>query len=349
MQMMDIVNRAIERSGVVSSFNPDDIPEDIQARAADVLRNELITDLNCDRNIDITETVIQFTPKDGRIRLKTTPDWYGNWIVGTVPFTASWLMKTEQRSFAPGAPEVYYMRNLMDCLKDLGYITGSYGNIAKTYRWPTDQLGNYIDLAMWTEDTKLVEVPADLTQLYNQQSPDFVNRLYNVPFYPAYVVGVYRAGDGTELTYLHHGEMVSSEFRHSAFVYTLEDDVTHMSIIFTRNGSGFPMLVVLPVPIRVVNAMDEPHPWTGEIVAPQKFRNFLITMLAARLSFEYGVSTQEGLEKEAAKAYANILKAKIKKEHPQDVPRRINMYLRRRGSLVPGGMSPYGGGGYVGV
>ena len=49
MQVMDIINRAVMKSGVVSNFNPDEVPEDIQQRAADVLRNEIIEDLNCDR------------------------------------------------------------------------------------------------------------------------------------------------------------------------------------------------------------------------------------------------------------------------------------------------------------
>ena len=42
MRVMDIVTRAVMNAGIVPSFNPDEVPEDIQARASDVLRNELI-------------------------------------------------------------------------------------------------------------------------------------------------------------------------------------------------------------------------------------------------------------------------------------------------------------------
>ena len=67
-----------------------------------------------------------------------------------------------------------------------------------------------IDLA-WTSDFNYRRNPSLGTA-------DFVNKRYNVPFYPAYIDEVYRAADGAPL--VHHGEMVSAEFRHSQLVFT---------------------------------------------------------------------------------------------------------------------------------
>ena len=67
MQVMDIVNRAVINAGIVPSFNPDEVPEDIQQRAADVLRNEIIPDMNCDRTLDMTEIAVPMCPRNGII------------------------------------------------------------------------------------------------------------------------------------------------------------------------------------------------------------------------------------------------------------------------------------------
>ena len=42
-------------SGVVSSFNPDEIPEDYQHIASMLLRNDIIKTINCSRTMDVTE------------------------------------------------------------------------------------------------------------------------------------------------------------------------------------------------------------------------------------------------------------------------------------------------------
>lgn len=351
MQVMDIVNRAVMKSGVVSNFNPDEVPEDIQQRAADVLRNEIIEDLNCDRAVDISETVVTLTPKEDKIDLITTPLDYGKFIIGSVGETAPFLMECITRSLAPGAQPVYIPTHLVDLLEELGYYrldpeySGTrYTNLVKTDKWPTTQFGEYRDLALWTSDFKLIEVPANLGNPYSVEQPDFVNKRYNVPFYPAYIDEVYRANDGAPLMYIHHGEMVSAEFRHSQLVFTLEDNITRMTIRFTRNFNNSPAAIVLPVPVKVINSYEEPNPWQGEIVAPRKFRSFLINMLAWRMAIEYGVDTKEDMRQQSTVSYSNIIKNKVKREHPQDIERRIFHYLRRGHGFRTG----VGGNGYSG-
>ena len=351
MQVMDIVNRAVMKSGVVSNFNPDEVPEDIQQRAADVLRNEIIEDLNCDRAVDISETVVTLTPNEDKIDLITTPLDYGKFIIGSVGETAPFLMECITRSLTPGAQPVYIPTHLVDLLEELGYYqldpeySGTrYTNLVKTDKWPTTQLGEYRDLALWTSDFKLIEVPANFGNPYPVEQPNLVNKRYNVPFYPAYIDEVYRANDGAPLMYIHHGEMVSAEFRHSQLVFTLEDNITRMTIRFTRNFNNSPAAIVLPVPVKVINSYEEPNPWQGEIVAPRKFRSFLINMLAWRMAIEYGVDTKEDMRLQSTTSYTNIIKNKVKREHPQDIERRIFHYLRRGHGFRTG----VGGNGYSG-
>lgn len=347
MQVMDIINRAVMKSGVVSNFNPDEVPEDIQQRAADVLRNEIIWDLNCDRAVDVSETVITFLPQRNTVDLITTPQDYSKFIIGSVPGAADYLTEPRALSPAPGAPVFQVPTNLIDLLEQLGYLTktgGSYFSLAKTDKWVTDQWGNYRDLAMWSDDCKLLEIPADFTRLYSQTRIDFVNHLYNVPFYPAYVDEVYRAGDGAPLKYIHHGEMVSSEYRHSQLVFTVEDNITRMTVRLNPCFGNSAVQIVLPVPVKVINSFDEPNPWTGEVVAPRKFFSFLINMLAWRMAAEYGVDTEAKMEKLSAISYNNIIKNRVKREHPQDIERRIYAYLRRGGVGFGVGGNGYTGG-----
>lgn len=351
MHVMDIVNRAVMKSGVVSSFNPDEVPEDIQQRGADVLRNEIIPDLNCDRAVDITETVIQYTPKNGKIHLVTTPLDYDAYIFPTVDVTAAELNKTMTMTLVVHGTPTPVMTKLIDLLKEMGLVEDlggmtPYSNLGITNKWPSDQLGQLRKIAFWTDDVKLYEVEPDLSLLYGTATPDFVNYKYNIPFYPAYVGEVYRASDGAEFRYLHHGEMVSAEFRYSQLVYTVEDNITKMSVVFNKQAFVPPVLLVLPVPVKVINSFEEENPWDGDVVAPQKFFSFLINILAWRMAAEYGVDTEAKMEKQATVSYSNIVKNKIKREHPQDIPRKIFEYLRCKGRLAPVETNGYTGGFY---
>ena len=346
MQVMDIINRAVMKSGVVSNFNPDEVPEDIQQRASDVLRNEIIVDLNCDRAVDVSEVVIPFTPKNGRIDLITTPLDYEHFIAGSVTETYDELRQKEHYVNVGAHIDAYYYPSIRQLLFQLGYANPGMPTTigTRTDKWPTTQFGEYREIYVWTSDWKLVCISKPRSDS-SDADDELLDWRYNVPFYPAYIDELYRASDGAPLKYLHHGEMVSSEFRGANLVYTLEDNITRMTIILNRVYGSAPVLVVLPVPVKVINSFQEPNPWEGEIIAPLKFRSFLINMLAWRMAYEYGIDTKNDMRVESTASYSNIIKNKVKREHPQDIERRIFHYLRRgHGSRTA--PAAYGGGYY---
>lgn len=344
MQVMDIVNRAVMKSGVVSNFNPDEVPEDIQQRAADVLRHEIIPELNCDRSVDVSEIVIPFSPERCTIDLITTPLDYEGYIIGSVPQTYDDLRKKSRYDRPHPLTPVWYYPNIVSLLYDAGYAQpGEPGTIGTpTDKWPTDQFGNYRPLYCWTADWKLVCLSKPVSG-NDQKDDDLLDKRYNVPFYPAYIDEVYRAADGAELKYLHHGEMVSAEFRYSSLVFTLEDNITRMTVRFNPNYGNSPTLLVLPVPVKIINSFQEDQPWEGEIVAPAKFYPFLLNILAWRMAFEYGVDTEPKMQNFATISYGNIVKNKVKREHPQDIPRKIFNYLRTGVGYRVGGTGYNGG------
>lgn len=344
MLIMDIVNRAVMKSGVVSSFNKDEVPEDIQERAADVLRNEIIPDLNCDRAVDVSETVIPFTPKKNTIDLITPPEDYDGYIIGSVPQTYDELRVKERYQPSPGVDPIWYYPNIVKVLYDAGYSDpGEPGTIGDpTKRWPTDQFGNYRDLFCWTADWKLVCLSKPQSASPDKDD-DLLDYRYNVPFYPAYIDEVYRAGDGAQLLYRHHGEMVSAQYRHAQLVFTLEDNITRMTIRFNPCFGNTPVLVVLPVPVTVTNVFAAVNPWEGEIVAPKKFFSFLLNILAFRMATEFNIDTKESMKEQAKISYSNIIKNKVRREHPQDIERRIFNYLRTPNGIA-GGRGGYSGG-----
>ena len=353
MQVMDIVNRAVMNAGIVPSFNPDEVPEDIQQRAADVLRNEIIPDMNCDRTLDMTEIAVPMIPRNGIIDLRTTPPDYPRQTFGAVPLMCRQLLTIDRFSPAPGAPVITYLRNLIDTLVDLGLIrlTGSinpYSDLEKTDAWPTDQFGTPRNIAMWSQDYKLVEVDSDFTKLYNVTETDaasMVNRRYNLPFPPMRIVDIFRATDGAALQYVHAGEFVSTEFRYAQLVYTTEDYPDCLRIRFTPSYGPAASLLILPVPIMVINSYDEPHPWEGTIVAPRKFRAYLIATLAFWMAMEYGVSTADAMKVKQNIAYQALLKNQSKHDHPQDVSRKIfNLLERGRGWRAGVNGNGYAGG-----
>lgn len=346
MQLMDIVNRALMKSGAVPSFNPDEVPEDMQQRMADVFRNEIIPDLNCDRSVDISEIALPFSPLNGIIDLHNPPINYPYKNYGIVPFTWDYIIRDVVES--PAHTKTYL--NLWEVLKAIGVVDYiSYLSITKTDMWDTDQFGTPRKISFWTADYKLVEVTPDFAQLWvagdvKELIPKLLNRMYNLPFAPMRIEGVYRQSTGEEFKYLHTGEMISAEWRHTTFVYTVEEIFNCMRVRFNPMNGNQPVLLVLPVPVTIVNSLDEPHPWTGTIVAPPKFRSFFINTLAWRAAAEYGITTEEKMKEFTGISYAALLKNKIKQEHPQDIEHRVFEYLQRGRGFHGNGYSggPYG-------
>lgn len=342
MLVLDIVNRAAMQSGVVPSFNPDEVPEDIQARGADILRHEIIPSMNCDRTLDITEVVQVFTPFHGVVDLVTTPLDYPREIYGTVPVHSSDLLKVMHTTYM--GQDVEYYPNVRTLLENMGLTSGASSpfQLNVTPKWPTDFVGNPRDIAIWTEDLKLVEIDYGNQCSLNGAS---INPTYNVPFAPMRVDEVFRASDGAPLQYVHAGEFVSSEFRYAQLIFASEDYVGKLRLRFTPSFGSTPVMVVLPMPLKIVNSYQEPHPWQGDIEAPEKFRSYLVSQLAYRLAIEYGVSTAPAMLDLATKAYQSLLKNQSKHDHPQDISRKICHYLgRNRGWRTGSNGNGYAGG-----
>ena len=353
MQVMDIVNRALFKSGAVPSFNPDEVPEDMQQHAADVLRNEIISDLNCDRTLDITEIVKPFKPEFGIVDLTTPPLDYPFQIYGPTKEPYGWFMS----DWVEVVHNNYTFTHLWDWLKERGLVTfadGDYMTITPTTEWDTDQFGKYRNIAIWTSDFHLIEVkinPDDgnFFQMYStstESRDDFKKRItnhqYTVPFAPMRVTEVYKASSGEELKYVHAGEFVSAEFRYAMYVYMTEDLMGTLRIRFHPNFGDEPVLLVLPVPITVRNTFEEPEIYQGEIIAPNKFRSFLIYQLAYCMAVDYGISTDQKMLTQSAKSYMGLVRNLNKQEHPQDIERKIFNYLQRgrtwRGNGYTGGI-----------
>ena len=339
MQVVDIVNRAALNCGVASSFNPDEVPEDIQARASDIFRHEIIPMINCDRTLDITEIVYPATAQRGVISLRTPPINYENVIVAQVDMTYNEMR--EKASYLIGLNSGYYYPNLRSWLITNGYITPDAPSIYnKTEKWPTTQfVGAYRKIYAWSSDYKLVNL-SEPTSLTANLDDDLLDDRYNIPFAPMRITAIVRAGDGAIMKYLHAEELISSEYRHAHLVYGIEDLPDRLVVRFNPNFSGESVQIVIPIPLKIVNSLDEPNPWQGTLIAPEKFRAYLIAKLAYRLAVEYGLDTAPLMMGLAKESYSSLIKNLSKKEHAQDIPRRINQYLQRGHGWGRG----YGGG-----
>ena len=337
MQVMDIVNRAAMNCGVASSFNPDEVPEDIQARGSDILRHEIIPMMNCDRTLDITEIVYPATPQNGCVSLITPPTDSNIFIMGQVAEDYQTLNK--RQSITIGSVTKWFCPNIRDVLINHGYIEPFIPTQdPKTAKWPCDQFRNERDIYCWTSDFKLIKMATEAGP--ENEDDELLDKRYNIPFSPMRVEGVFRACDGAELQYLHAAEMVSAEFRHSQLVYGVEDLPDRMLIRLNRSYGSEPLLLVLPIPLKIVNTFDNPKPWEGTVIAPGKFRSYLIAKLAYRLAIEYGLDTAPAMAKLVEESYQALIKNISKRHHAQDIPRRIADYLHRgydRGPMYGGG------------
>lgn len=344
-------------SGVVSSFNPDEIPEDYQQIASTLLRNDIIKTINCSRTMDVTETVLVLLPRNGYLDLMCPPSSYPFFVFGTQPVNLGTILEKVHTESGGGIGH-YCLTNLLILLQDMGLIE-NFDPDAATYtydvtvQWPCNQFGKRRPVAIWTGDLKLMEIKINEANnepiLWSTDIEDYkkklVNRRYNVPFPPMRVVEVYRATDGAELKYKHAGELVSAEFRHAQLVYTTEDYPGKIRIKLTPSYGGSPLMVVLPVPVTVVNSYEEPNPWEGWIYAPDKFEAYLVAALAWALAGFYGVSTEARLKEKTSNCYQSLLRNPSKKNHEQDIPRKIAGYLDSAPGWQIGG---YHGGFYAG-
>lgn len=327
MEILDIVHRAIQRSQLIPGFNPDECPEDYEQRVSDILINELITDMNNDRGLDVTETVVPARPVNGIIDLIAPPP--DVWFIVTLPYTAQYLLEVRSK---PGGASY---DNLIAALAAIGLTNETM---------PRDPTGELIPIGVWTQDLKFLQCPKALPSEYATiENSVEVNPIYNVPFVPARVEGVVEAGSGVEFDYKHALEFISAEFRHAKYVYMDEGYENKMRVRFHKEFADGIVELVLPVPVTVVNYFDSPKPWNGKVIAPIKFREYLIATLAYRIADEYGLASAPSCEKAANRAYNNLLKNYPKRQHSMNLNRKIADSLRRPAGCVTSADGFYGG------
>lgn len=335
MQVTDIIERATRKSGVIPSFNKDEIPEEYLEVASDMLRNELVISMNGDRALDMTQVAYPANPDgEGVVELVSLPADYP-FKTYTVPMSYATLMQDTYEHLGYTTPA-----NLWKCMIGLGLIdpTNNYESATKTDQWPTNQFGEERDVAVWTTDFKLVRFYADFTE--NWDNDELYDSRFNLPFLQTYVLKVVRQSDGKRYEPVDIGEFVSAEFRGNPFIWTMEEYSDRLRVRVPR-GTSHPLFLILPVPISVVNSFEEPEPWEGTINAPLKFQPFLIAALAYMMAAHYNVATKDDRLRDMEKAYTTIVKATSVRHHEVDVRERIGRYIGQ-GSVRMGG-TPIGG------
>lgn len=304
MEVLDIVHSAATKSGVVPSFNPDDLPEDVLETGRNVLNNDILPALNCDRTLDITETCRVYTPVNGRIVLTPfKPTGYFE-IIGYTNLTSA-EMRTQDSSGTTFGKEISKMHH------DWVHVT-AHSILRNDENWPHDEAGNFANVAIWCRDMKLV-YGTDTLLLPN------IHQNANIDFPPMRVDGVIDANSKCDLQFVYRDEFERTD---RIDVYTTEEYEDCLVVLFHNATS--PKKLILPVPLQIVNVTDE-H--AGTIIAPAKFRRYLIDTTAVSLAVIYGMSTLPTMQQEAGVSYNLLKKNKPQQQHMADVSEVIRKHL----------------------
>lgn len=293
MEVLDIVQSAAFKSGIIPSFNPDEMPGDILNAGVKTLADEILPQLNCDRTIDITETSRVYTPENGRIVLTPLRQPRENFVlVGWSAMTSGELVDGSWDS------EVFRLR---PGWKD---------------EWPTNEFDEPTTCGIWSADGKLVVGDA----------PDKCETLpdVNIDFPPMRIDAVLEESSRIPYEYVYREEFERILKVTLPGVYTCEEHSDKLVILL--NGTNQPKRVVMPVPLQIV---DSDHQRPGRITAPPKFRKYLIDSVAVSLAITYGVSTVDLMRQQAAQSYNMLKKNKTQPLHPMNSSEQIAEKLRR--------------------
>lgn len=293
MEVLDIVQSAAFKAGIVPSFNVDDFPGDVLEAGRNALMNEILPSLNCDRTIDITVTSRIYTPKAGQITLTPFKQPATNFVI----------LGRYAQSYE------YVVNHLTSILQNDFHIT--------TSPWPTDDLGNDIKFGIWSGDNHLVWTTHDTIDMM----PDNIN----IDFPPMRIDAVLEADSRLPYEYRYRDEF-ERVLGAPALpgVFTTEEYEDSVTILI--KGSSLPKMVILPVPLQIIN-VDHEH--SGTIVAPAKFRRYLIDCTAVALAIVYGVSTLPAMQQQAAVSYNLLKKNKPQPLHEANPSIEIGSKLRR--------------------
>lgn len=293
MEVLDIVQSAAFKSGIIPSFNPDEMPGDILNAGVKTLSDEILPQLNCDRTIDITETSRVFTPDNGRIVLTPLNQPRENFeLVGWSPRTSGELADGSWKS------EVYRLRPKWES------------------DWPTNDFDEPTTCGIWSSDGKLA----------TGNTPDTCEILpdVNIDFPPMRIDAVLEESSRIPYDYVYREEFERILKVTLPGVYTCEEYSDRLVILL--NGTNQPKRVVMPVPLQIV---DSDHRRPGRITAPPKFRKYLIDSVAVSLAITYGVSTVDSMRQQAAQSYNMLKKNKTQPLHRMNSSEQIAEKLRR--------------------
>ena len=216
MDVVELIQSAAFKAGIVSSFNRDELPDDVQEAGRNVLASEILPSVNCDRTLDITVTSRVYQPVGGRIVLKPFKPRDGWKLLGYSQYNSTELDSHWSEELAR-----------------LG-ITA----------WPETDLGEPMYLAMWTTDMKLVAGSDNV-------NCDIVPG-YNIDFPPMRVESVIESTSRFEHGYLYRDEFERTVLDTIPGVYTTEEYDDQLIVLI--KGTNAPKVLILPVPLQIVNA-----------------------------------------------------------------------------------------------
>ena len=296
MQVTDIIRRAAVNSGVIASFNPDEMPGDVEEAGYKLLVDEVLPSLNCDRSIDITVTARKFKAVNNRVVLSPMPVDSAYIVIG--------------HSDLEHAALLLDMSNVLVTLRpDLAFD------------WPETDTGVPRELGVWSSDHRFV-YGKSLT------GPFTVDPKINIEFRPVRIDALYDAKTRCEYTHVYRREYESADYAGASMYYTLEHREDDM-IILWRTGND-DKLIVLPVPLFVERLDFEANPYSGTLTCPTKFIQFLVDTLAVRLALVYGLSTATAMHTAAMISYNNLSKSTPTPLHPSSPTQSIANILHGR-------------------
>ena len=309
MEVLDIVQSAAFKSGIVSSFSQDDMPGDVLDAGVKLLSEQILPQLNCDRTIDVTVTSRIYAPTNGCVVLKPLKGPIDDFVLlGYSQYMADDLVQTNNGHWVA---EIDRLHSGWD------------------QDWPQNDFGENITLAMWSRDMKLVSGKDRLVCTIGQE---------NVDFPPMRVDSVIDIPTGTKLTYLYRDEFEQLIAAPIPGVYALEEYDDRI-VVFIKGTPG-PKKFILPVPLTLINRSTD---YAGQIIAPPKFRKYLIDATAVQLAIVYGMATVDAMRAEASASYNMLKKNHTQPLHGMNVAKAIRDTIRTSDPWLCGPALLFGG------
>lgn len=295
MQVMDIIRRAAFNCGVVASFNPEEMPGDVEAAGYKLLVDEVLPTLNCDRTLDVTVTARVFKPINNQLVLSPIP-------------VDSKLIVLGRSSLSHLDLQIQFSTEAVPLNQSL------------SLEWPQDDSGQPLQLAIWSVDNRLV-YSTSLT------TPATLDPNINIEFHPMRVDAVFDDDTRAEYTCMYRHEFESATGISTANTYAIEMHEDNLIIMWHKTASS--KCIVLPVPLSIEQSSFGNNPYAGKLRCPAKFRQYLVDALAVRLAIVYDLSTAPAMHAAAMISY-NLLKKNIPvRVHAPNTNTQIGNILRR--------------------